>query len=366
MLLRRLDLADFRCYDQLSLAVEPGLSVLVGSNAQGKTAFLEALYVLSAARSFRARSDVELVRWGQGTASVKAELERDSGRTRRLEIRFHREAQKQALLQGRPVERLADFLGEVPVALFTPDDLSLVQGGPGGRRRYLDLQLCKLYPAYLGTLSRYQKALRQRNELLRRRPPPKPLELEPWDSLLAELGTAITARRRQLLEDVGVSLAELYAHLSQEGAALETRYQPGGPDDPPSFLERLLSRRGLELRRGSTLTGPHRDDFELLLGSQELRRYGSQGQQRTAALSLRLAEARVLSERGGERAIVLLDDCFSELDGSRQQRLLTLLEDYPQVLVTSATPLDLRVDAKVMRVEGGAVHPAGESSVTSC
>lgn len=363
MRLSSLELTNFRLYEQLRLCAGEGLTVLTGRNAQGKTAFLEAIYVLASARSFRAQSEAELIRWGQSEGSIAAVLERDSGRKRRLEVRWQksgRGVKKTALLMGRPIVRLADFLGELPVALFTPEDLALVGGSPSGRRRYLNLLLCKLYPAYLSNLANYQKALAQRNQLLREGNP-RPEELAPWDSLLIDLGSRLIERRHQLSLQLADQLAYFYRALGAEEAELTCGYLPGAPAEADNFAARLAETRRAELRQRRTLVGPHRDDLSLHLGGRELRRYGSQGQQRTAALALRLSEAHLLSELGQEKAIVLLDDCFSELDPGRQTRLLELLSHYPQVFVTSATPLNLPQKAHTLTVEQGRIDTRAEN-----
>ncbi len=363
MRLKSLELSHFRLYEQMRLVTQSGLTLLTGPNAQGKTAFLEAIYVLASARSFRAQSEAELVRWGSQDCLIKAELERDSGRRRTLELRWNkqgRSVKKAAFLQGRPIQKLAEFLGELPVALFTPEDLALVQAGPALRRRYLNLLLCKLYPAYLSTLSNYQKALANRNQLLRLG---QSEQLHPWDTILSELGLSLVDRRTQLCHQLAPCLSQFYRTLSGEKGELVAEYRPGCPPSKDDFLARLKAARTPELRQKRTLVGPHRDDLAFQLDGKELRRYGSQGQQRTAALSLRLAEARMLTELGQEKAIILLDDCFSELDPGRQERLLTELADYPQVFVTSATPLDLPAATTILQVSQGTILPEPEETL---
>lgn len=358
-MLRYLELENFRCYRELQLSLPAGLTVLVGPNAQGKTAFLEALYVLASTRSFRAGADGEMIRWQTGKARVLARAQRDSGRERTLELSWQqmpRGTRKEVRLMNRPVSRLGEFLAEVPLGLFTPSDLDLVQGGPAGRRRYLDFLLCKLYSHYLGALSRYQKVIRQRNELLRRRAAGLSLELEPWDALAAEAGAAVTGRRAEIVEALNRDFGDFYARLSGESSAPVLAYQPSGPAEPRAFLEQLRDVRPEEVRRGTSLLGPHRDELDIRLGGVELRKYGSQGQQRSAALGLRLAQARAMAERGSESTIILLDDCFSELDPGRQERLLELLSGYPQVFVTTATPLQPSLEANVFQVRDGKIR----------
>ncbi len=349
-----MELHDFRNYAQLQVALPAGLIVLEGPNAQGKTALLEALHLLGMARSFRAPSDADLIGWGQPFARVKATLENG----RELELRYIKQGQstrKEVRAMGQPVRKLADFLGELPLALFTPEDLQLVWGAPTERRRYLDVLLCKLYPAYLGALTRYQRCVKERSTLLRR-PDVRTAELEPWDEMLVSLGAELTARRERLCEPLAGAVRSLYHELSGEPADLSLRYRPSGSADIATFGDTLRARRGEELRMKTCLVGPHRDELVLGLGGREVRRFGSQGQRRTLALALRLAQARLFGELGGESALVLLDDCFSELDPDRQRRLLAALKDVPQVFITTATPLELEVPCTIFEVQAGTLR----------
>lgn len=363
MLLERLELENFRSYEGLRADLPPGLNLLVGENAQGKTSFLEALYLLSSSRSFRVARDEELVRWGAGGARVSAWFRRDEGASRHLEMAWNRSAggelQREVRRNRLPVRKLAEFLGEVPLALFVPTDLELVQGGPQGRRRYLDLLLCKLHPAYLSALSRLQQALRQRSELLRRWPAPAEAELEPWDLQVAAHGAVVARRREQACHHLHEVASDMFGRLSASQAALQLAYQPAGPLDEEHLARALEERRREDLRRGTTSVGPHRDELDLRLDGRSLRRFGSQGQQRSAALALRLAEARVLAEVGGEGSMVLLDDCFSELDPGRRRRLVEILGEWPQVFVTTTSlPEDAPSCATVLTVHAGSIGRA--------
>lgn len=347
----RLELENFRLYEKLALDLPAGLNVLFGANAQGKTAFLEALYLLATSRSFRTTSELELIRWEQPVARIGSKLERDSGRERRLDFAWQRQgqkAQREVRLMGQPVKKLSEFLGEVLLTLFVPGDLSLVQGGPQERRRYLDLTLCKLYPTYLASLSAYQKVVKQRNELLKRGP--RAPELEPWDLLLVQHGQQLMTRRQDLVDDLDGRFDRLYRQLSGEELPLSLRYAPNTGD----FASDLERRRPEELRLRTSLTGPHRDELQVRLGERSLRRFGSQGQQRTAVLALRLAEAEVLTERSGESAMVMLDDCLSELDPGRQERLLSNLSAYRQVFLTTAVPVS-GLPGTLWRVDQGRI-----------
>lgn len=359
VLLERLELVDFRNYGSLDLALEPGLLLLVGENAQGKTALLEALYLLGTSRSFRALREIEVLAWGSSTARVRARLRRDQGTARELEINWLRKGaglERRILRNGVPLRRLTELLSEVPMTLFTPADLALVQGPPQGRRRFLDLLLCKISPVYLAALTRFASVLRQRNELLRRRPSPSSEELAPWDEQLAGSAAILVPRRQEAVGRLQGAVAAAFANLSDSRSDLRVEYRPGAPSTSEGFLAALDARRREEMARGSTQVGPHRDDLELLLDGRSLQRFGSQGQHRSAALALRLAQAMVMSEALEERALVLLDDCLSELDVGRGQRLLEILSGFAQVFLTTTTlPQALPSGARILRVVSGTI-----------
>lgn len=351
MTVMRLRLEDFRNYSWQELTLGPGLFVFEGANAQGKTALLEAIYLGATARSFRTAREADLIRWGQPRGGLHLDLQRDSGKARQLTIRWEGQPfQRSIFLNDEPVRKLSQFLSELPLALFTPDDLELVQGGPEQRRGYLDLLLCKLYPAYLEALGRYQKVLRQKGALLKNGSPGD--QLDSWDSLLGQHGAEIVNYRREICQRLAPRLRKLYAELSAETSALDLLYRPAVAGD---LAEALRRGRGEEIRRRTCLVGPHRDEVQITLGQAEVRRFGSQGQQRTLALALRLTQAEILLEIGKERPVILLDDCFSELDPGRQARLLEWLQAAAQVLITTATPLQLQPQHQLFRVQEGKV-----------
>jgi DNA replication and repair protein RecF len=361
VVLERLKLYSFRLYEELVFEPQAGLNLLLGGNGAGKTALLEAAHLLSAARSFRARREQELVRWGQAACRVEGHFRTDKGRQRQLSLSWTRsegEWVKSATFQGDRVARLADFLGCVPCSLFTPDDLALVAGSPTLRRRYLDLQLSKTVPAHLQDLAQLKKVLSARNRVLRQGRPAR--ELAPWESLLYDLSLRIGQRRELLVQELDGLCGEFHGALvgDEAGGEISLRYRRCWPTDREEFRQRLREVYEKERQQGSTLLSPQKDELEIHNQGRSLRLYGSQGQQRTLALCLRLAEARSLSEHHGEGAVVLLDDVFSELDSERRERLLALLPSFAQVLVTSATPLD-------HPLRQGAVYRVGEGRVRS-
>lgn len=358
MILEHLKLNSFRLYEGLDFRPAPGLNVISGGNGAGKTALLEAAHLLSAARSFRAKRETELVRWGGAFSRVEGHFRTDSGRARQLSILWSRqdgEWSKSATFQGDKVARLADFLGCVPCSLFTPEDLELVAGPPATRRRYLDLQLSKMMPAHLSDLSQLRKVLSARNALIRQRRPVR--EMVPWEKMLYDLALRVGERRERLVEELDTHCREYHRKLAGDsGGAVSLKYRRAWPTDREEFHKRIEELRERERQLGSTLLSPQKDELEIHNEGRSLRTYGSQGQQRSLALCLRLSEAQALSRHQGEGAILLLDDVLSELDEERRRRLFDLLPNFSQVLLTSTHEVPAAESATHHRVHAGEIR----------
>ena len=365
MYLSRLSLTNFRNIRGLELDLTPNPIVLVGSNAQGKTSILEAVYLLAVARSFRADNEREVVNWDAaqetGHAMVAGIVERKAGRERVtmgyqcIPAAQGREAsfsvRKQATV-GRVRRSSAELIGVVNAVLFAAGDLELVYGSPGGRRRYLDILLSQADSAYLRSLQRYQRVIQQRNQLLRllqdRRAGDN--ELAFWDEQLVTEGANILWHRMCALEELNESASSIHSELSDD-PSLSLTYKPtlplddldlGGNDGDAQrtliaerFTDALQTRRAREVATGSTVVGPHRDDLRLLAGDVDMGTYASRGQARTVALALRLAEASYLSNLRADGPIVLLDDVLSELDSRRRAQVLRRASSYEQVVITT-------------------------------
>jgi DNA replication and repair protein RecF len=345
----RLVLSNFRCHERLELTLPPGLNVFLGPNASGKTSLLEAVMLLATGRSPRAGWQREMIRWGADQARVEGDFSGRSGPGDNLVVTLARagssDAQKEVRLNDAPPESVGALLQRLPVVLFEPDDLQLVKAGAKGRRRFMNMALAGLRPLYLDDLLRYRRAVQQRNELLKQaaRGRASGEDLAPWTAQMVRAGAQLMADREWLVEHLGPRAAALYADLAGGTEALELRYRPnlpaeeeGLPERMQAFYEALESAAAWELRRGATQVGPHRDELLVLIGGKAARDYGSQGQQRTAALALKLAQAQVLAASRGEPPLVLLDDCLSELDESRQRHVLELIGQFDQLLLTTA------------------------------
>lgn len=352
MIIRKLLLSNYRNYKNLELSLSPGINVINGDNAQGKTNLLEAIYYLGTLKSFRVRSEAELISWEQEWASIAADFVRPSGEKSQLEVRWAHNLkgkwERRVKRNGAGLNSLADFLSEVPLALFIPQDLALVQGAPDGRRRYLDILLCKSSARYLRTLVRYQQVLRQRNEWLRRYERRSHIqELDVWDEQLTVLAAYLVREREKTVSQLGSVVNEVFNALANTEADLQLNYRASLQGEADEMLEALRNKREDELIRHLTLLGPHRDDIIIKMKGRSLKQCASQGQQRSAALAMRLAEAILMGRISENPAIVLLDDCFSELDQKRCHRLFDYLDTLGQVILTSANRLEYKGRASV-------------------
>lgn len=370
MYCQRLVLRNFRSYEELVLDLPAGLGVLLGPNAAGKTTILEALHLLATTKSPRAGSESELIRWGENVARVEGLFQSHEGRSLKLAVGLQKAGNgepftKRLEVDGQKVESARDVVSLAPVVMFEPDDLALIKAGPDGRRRFLNTALAQLQPRYLDDLTRYRRALRQRNELLKnlRDGGRDAAALSAWTEQLVRSGAALAGDRRRFIAALDVHAAELHALIGQgEGLSLAYRGELAesgeGEAAEAAFRERLADLEDLEVRRGTTLAGPHRDEMVIAINGTPARTYGSQGQQRTAALSLKLAQARVTREWTAEPPLLLLDDCLSELDPHRARAILDLGLSLDGLLVTSAKldpALAERTDAARFTVSGGEV-----------
>lgn len=389
-----LSLRDFRNYERLDLTLEPGVTLLYGPNAAGKTTVLEAIYFLATTRSPRAGADRELVRFdAQGDigvppfARLACDVVRADGHVR-LEVVVQRRAEEEAATGAAPTiktvrvdrktVRALDLVGNLRVVLFTPADIALVTGAPAERRRYLDVTLSQIDGRYVRTLAHYQKVVQQRNSLLRAwREGRRPLrdaddELAFWDRELAMAGAYLLRERLLAVVDLNALAGPLYCRMSGNDAPLTLTYQSSvagielASDSravEQAFLAHLARLRDDEIGRGQTLIGPHRDDLLISVSNVPIGVYGSRGQQRSATLALKLAEAELMRMRTGDTPVLLLDDLLSELDAERRAHVQEALERSDQQTIVTATGIDdfdlefLRRTRR-WRVESGRLYPA--------
>ena len=363
MRIQHVHLANFRNHAATDVAPGSGPVVLVGANAQGKSAVLEAMYLSATGRSFRTPHEIEMVTVGAEWARVRSVVQR-ADRDEEIEVTLRRDggsgprAIREIRVNGVPVRR-GELFGHLCCVTAAPEDAEVVTGPPRLRRRLLDLLLAQVSPAYYHDAQRYHRVLMQRNRLLRRA---GPKELDPWDEQLATIGTAITLRRRGVAARLAEHAAPIYAALSGGREELAVEYVPSlagaeAAEVVASAREALVARREWEAARGATTIGPHRDELHMRLDGRDLRAYGSRGQHLSAMLAVRLAERRVLREETGEDPVLLLDDVLLTLDEERQGYLLDTIHGCQAFLsVTSLAGVSgLPKEAGVFRVDGGTV-----------
>lgn len=375
MHLERLHLRDFRNFADQQLELPPPGLALIGDNGQGKTNLLEAIYYLEIFRSFRGAPDEQLVRFGADTFRVAGWLRASDGGERTLAAAFERRRRKKKVtVSGAEPERLGDAIGGLGAVIFSPADVALVAGAPGERRRFLDIVLSLAEPGYLAALQRFRQTLGQRNALLRRGA--EPALVAAWNGGLADWGSRVAAARARWVARYAAPFAGHYAHVAG-GAPAALEYLPSvrdadyGDTAAPGTLAaayRAALGRSVEqeARRGMTLVGPHRDDLRFTLRAGEeavdLRVYGSGGQQRTAAIVLRMTEAETVRETRGRHGLLLLDDVFAELDPGRTRRITGWIEreEWGQVILTAPKPDDVPLrDGSLARwtIRDGCVRP---------
>lgn len=336
-----LRLQQFRNYPFLELRPHPGTTVLYGPNGSGKTNLLEAMHLLSLGRSHRTAMDREMIAAGESVALAHGETERLDGK-HDVEVRLYpfQKPQKRVLLYGKPAQRISDMMGHATVVMFSPEDIRIVRDGPSARRRFLDMQLSQIRPSYLRALKTYLTVLESRNALLKQ----NKLEgvqdfgnqLDAWDDQLAAAAAPLAGARRWFLEELGQNASAQYAAISENPKESFTlRYVSAlAETDAPyrAMLDGLRRSRREDAQRMYTTFGPHRDDVGMLLSGRELRAFGSQGQLRTAVLSMKLGELKLIEREMGEYPTLLLDDVFSELDLRRRNALLKSAEGVQTIL----------------------------------
>ncbi|WP_017604023.1 DNA replication/repair protein RecF [Nocardiopsis alkaliphila] len=357
MYVSHLQLVDFRSYESALLELEPGVSVFVGANGQGKTNLVEAIGYVANLGSHRVSSDTPLVRSGAARAIVSTRVMRD-GRDMLVDLEINPGKANRARVNRGAAGRPRDVLGIVRTVLFAPEDLALVKGDPGERRRFLDELLVSRAPRMAGVRSDYERVLKQRNALLksassqlRRRATPDLSTLEVWDSHLAETGAELLAARLGLVEELRPLVARNYAGLTESGGPAVPTYRCSAieegievPRDRPRLVTLLRTAmedaRERELQRGVSLVGPHRDELHLRLGDLPAKGYASQGESWSYALAFKLSAFDLL-RADGDDPVLILDDVFAELDTERRGRLAERVRDAEQVLVTAAVGEDI-------------------------
>ena len=332
MIIKSIELSDFRNYNSLSMNFDKDTNILYGDNAQGKTNILEAIYLCSTTKSHKSSKDKELIKLDREEAHIRMVVEKNQ-MNHTIDMHLKKSKTKGIAIDGIPIRKSSELIGLVNVVFFSPEDLSIIKNGPAERRRFIDMELCQLDKIYLYNLTKYNKIINQRNNLLKQIPYNRSLQdtLSIWDEQLVTYGTSIIERRREFVEELNGIIGLIHNRLSGGREELKVLYEPNV--DAGIFAKKLEQSIEKDILLKTTGIGPHRDDISFMIKDIDIRKFGSQGQQRTAALSLKLAEIELLRQIVKEEPILLLDDVLSELDRNRQNYLLESIEDI-QTIVT--------------------------------
>lgn len=366
MYIEKLRLLNFRNYKEQEIGFSEKGNVIIGENAQGKTNIIEAIYVCAVGKSHRAEKESELINFGENGYFIEINLKKKE-RNYKIEIGFNSNKEKRVKAGGVELTRIGELLGKLVVVMFSPDDLKIVKEGPAFRRRFLDILICQMKSAYLFDLQQYYRVLNQRNVLLKqiKEDYKKQDLIDVWDEKLAEFGSKIILNRLVFNSKIEEKAKKIHYNLTSNKEELKVKYICSFIKDikdtniniKKEFEEGLRKSRGVDVKRGFTGIGPHRDDIYLSIENLEAGKYGSQGQQRTAALSLKLAELEIFREEIEENPVLLLDDVFSELDEKRRDYLKDYIKDI-QFFITSADENDLKLKKegiKIIKIENGKI-----------
>ena len=358
MIIKSLELKNYRNYERLFMEFDEGTNILYGNNAQGKTNILEAIYVCATTKSHRGSKDREIIHFNSEDAHICMKIDRKK-MPHKIDMHLKRSKTKGAAIDGLIVKKSSELFGVVNVVFFSPEDLGIIKNGPAQRRRFIDLELCQLDKIYLHHLTNYNKVLNQRNNLLRQLAFNSELKdtLDVWDMQLVNFGRQVISGRMEFINDLNRIITPIHYKLSGGSEHLTLVYEPDVSLD--DFEQVLMSKRDSDIRIKTSSVGPHRDDINFMVNGIDIRKYGSQGQQRTAALSLKLAEIELVKQKIHDTPILLLDDVLSELDSFRQNYLMECIKDIQTVI--TCTGLDEFVNNrfninKVFKVVNGTLE----------
>ncbi|SFL22878.1 DNA replication and repair protein RecF [Lachnospiraceae bacterium KH1T2] len=361
MVIQKIELENYRNYEKLELDIDSDTNIFHGENAQGKTNILESIYVACTTKSHKRSKDKEIIQFGKDEAHIRLYLQK-KGINYKIDMHLRKNKRKAVAINGIPIKKASELLGIANIVFFSPEDLNIIKNGPSERRRFVDMELCQLDRVYLSDLTSYNKCLEERNKLLKdisinRSGDNSILDtLDIWDIQLISFGKKVIEARKKFINALNPIIDGIHGSLSGNKEKIELRYEPDVECD--DFEAKLKSSRNTDLRYCTTSVGPHRDDINFILNTTDLRKFGSQGQQRTASLALKLSEIELVRTAVNDEPVLLLDDVLSELDSSRQHYLLNSIGGI-QTLIT-CTGLDefvkmrFKID-KVFNVVNGSV-----------
>ncbi len=357
MIIKSIELANYRNYDHLQLFFDKGVNILYGDNAQGKTNVLEAIYLSATTKSHKGSKDKEIIEFNEEESHIRTTIERHELEYQ-VDMHLRKYKSKGIAINGQKIKKAAELIGLLNVVFFSPEDLSIIKDGPSERRRFIDMELCQLDKSYLYHLNQYNKILNNRNKLLKDIifQPALKETLDIWDEQLVQYGIQIINRRAEFIAELNSIIYDIHKKLSGEKEELFLEYEPDVKVE--EFSAKVKQNRERDLKLSQTTVGPHKDDCIFMINECDIRKFGSQGQQRTAALSLKLAEIEFVKKVTKDAPLLLLDDVLSELDSNRQNHLLNSIGDI-QTIIT-CTGLDDFINNrfeinKIFKVTGGTI-----------
>ena len=359
MFIKRLQMLNYRNYNVLDISLGPHVNVFMGDNAQGKTNILEGIYYCAFARSHRTSKDRELINWNSDNALLSVTVGRER-LDKRIDISILKDGKKAIQINKIKIKKIGELFGNFNVVMFSPEDLKIIKDSPGVRRKFIDMELCQLNPKYYYNLVQYNKVLNERNSILRNRNINKDI-LDVYDMQLVEFGYNIIIDRLEYIQKLNKYSAKIHSEITSGKEKIEFKYTSTIKDlenIKENFYSLLEKNRVRDCERGITSVGPHRDDFTVLINDIDTKSYGSQGQQRTAVLTIKFSSLKIIKELTGEHPVLLLDDVLSELDFSRKRYILSTIGDI-QTIITCTGIEDLYEylddKSKVFKVKDGEI-----------
>lgn len=353
MIIKNVKLNNFRNYDELNLSLDKGVNIFYGDNAQGKTNIIEAIFMSAIGKSFRTNKDSELIKLGESFAQISVDFV-NSDREGNIKIEIN--DKKKVKFNDIPLKKLSEILGKIYVVLFTPDDINILKGSPALRRRFLNIMISQLRPNYMFALSEYVKTMNQRNIYLKQiKFENKPEDmLDIWDTKLADLGMRVFLYRKEFIEKISKKISDIHSSITNNKEKIEIFYN-FDCESKNKYFEKLRLMRKNDIQRCSTNYGIHRDDFSIKINDNMISSFGSQGQHRTAILSLKIAELKIIYDEMGEKPILLLDDFMSELDKERRKNLLENIDNNQIIITCTDNSFFSEIDSKLYNVSKGKI-----------
>lgn len=353
MIIKNIKLKNFRNYDELDLNLDKGVNIFYGDNAQGKTNIIEAIFISAIGKSFRTNKDSELIKLAESCAQINVDFV-NSDREGNIKIEIN--DKKKVKFNDVPLKKLSEILGKIYVVLFTPDDINILKGSPAGRRKFLNIMISQLRPNYMFALSEYVKTMNQRNMYLKQiKFENKPEDmLDIWDTKLAELGMKVYLYRKEFIEKISNKIHDIHSNITNNKEKIEIFYnfECGSKEE---YFEKLRRMRKIDIQKCATNYGIHRDDFSIKINDNLISSFGSQGQHRTAILSLKISELQIIYEEMGEYPILLLDDFMSELDKERRKNLLDNIDNNQIIITCTDKSFFSEINSKLYNVSKGKI-----------